>query len=235
MMISSKEIANKAGLGSNFHQAPEDLIIRAYRKEDREAIRKICCETGFLGDLIDPIFEDRKVFADFLTRYYTDFEPQGTFVAERESGVVGYITSSQSTRRHTVFFLWIILVIALRVIFRYVFRIYNKNTRDYIWWLLTRGRKETPLTVKGAAHFHINLLPSARTGAIAVKLVETLFAQLKKDKVKKIYGQMVTSGNRRRDRLYTGLGWKVLDRKEISKFREHTDLRVELVTIYREL
>ena len=46
--------------------------VRAYRPEDRAVIRRICADTGFLGKPIDPVFEDRELFADFLTAPYTD-------------------------------------------------------------------------------------------------------------------------------------------------------------------
>ena len=41
------------------------ILIRYYRAEDRAQVRQICAETGFLGDPVDPLFEDRELFADF--------------------------------------------------------------------------------------------------------------------------------------------------------------------------
>ena len=58
------------------------FIIRSYRASDREAVRKLCCDTGFLGDPINPVYEDRQLFADFLTAYYTDHEPESCFLLE---------------------------------------------------------------------------------------------------------------------------------------------------------
>ena len=49
--------------------------IRNYRPSDRQAVRALCCDTGFLGQPIDPVFGDRDLFADFLTTYYLDAEP----------------------------------------------------------------------------------------------------------------------------------------------------------------
>ena len=45
-------------------------------------MRKLCCDTGFLGDPIDPVYEDRELFADFLTSYYTDHEPESCFLLD---------------------------------------------------------------------------------------------------------------------------------------------------------
>ena len=66
-----------------------DFTIRSYRPSDREAVRRLCCQTGFLGEPIDPVYEDRELFADFLTTYYTDHEPESSFVIEREGELYG--------------------------------------------------------------------------------------------------------------------------------------------------
>src|SRR4051812_11438502 len=52
------------------------LTIRSYRASDRGVVRRLCCQTGFLGDPIDPVYQDHELFADFLTSYYTDKEPE---------------------------------------------------------------------------------------------------------------------------------------------------------------
>jgi hypothetical protein len=54
---------------------PAGDVIRLYRPSDRDAVRRLCCETGYLGKAIDPVFEDRELFADYLTSFYTDWEP----------------------------------------------------------------------------------------------------------------------------------------------------------------
>ena len=43
---------------------------------------------------IDPVYEDRELFADFLTTYYTDHEPESSFVLE----VDGELTVISSVR-----------------------------------------------------------------------------------------------------------------------------------------
>jgi len=65
-------------------------LVRKYRPEDRDAVRWICCQTGMLGHPIDPVFQDRELFADYLTSYYTDMEPESCFVVEHRGKVVGY-------------------------------------------------------------------------------------------------------------------------------------------------
>ena len=65
--------------------------LRPYRPEDLEAVRRICADTGFLGNPIDPVFEDRELFADYLTGYYTRFEPEALLVCEVDGEVRGYL------------------------------------------------------------------------------------------------------------------------------------------------
>ncbi|MCM8766397.1 MAG: GNAT family N-acetyltransferase [Candidatus Omnitrophica bacterium] len=74
----------------------ESWVIRQYRKEDRSAIRRIAWETAFLGEPADIFFENKEIVADFLTKYFTDYEPQSCFVAEKEGRVVGYVFGTQN-------------------------------------------------------------------------------------------------------------------------------------------
>jgi len=34
------------------------FTIRSYRPTDRGAVRRLCCQTGFLGEPIDPVYQD---------------------------------------------------------------------------------------------------------------------------------------------------------------------------------
>ena|SRR5271165_1956407 len=73
----------------------KDFQVRNYHQSDREPVRAICCETGFLGNPIDPVFEDRELFADFLTDYYLKHEPDSAFVVVKGNVVKGYLLGSR--------------------------------------------------------------------------------------------------------------------------------------------
>ena len=77
--------------------------IRSYQASDRVAVRKLCCETGFLGSPIDPVFQDRELFADFLTTYYTDHEPESSFVLEIDGQIRGYLLGSRKPLQHQLY------------------------------------------------------------------------------------------------------------------------------------
>jgi 8-oxo-dGTP pyrophosphatase MutT (NUDIX family) len=79
------------------------FTIRSYRATDRAAVRRLCCETGFLGEPIDPVYEDHELFADFLTSYYTDHEPESSFVLEVEGELRGYLLGSRKPLRNQLY------------------------------------------------------------------------------------------------------------------------------------
>jgi len=74
-----------------------NVIIRKYRASDRIHLRRISCETAFVGLARKAIFTDDEVLADALIACYTDFEPESCFVAEVDSRVVGYCVGSLNT------------------------------------------------------------------------------------------------------------------------------------------
>ena len=44
-----------------------EFKIRKYQARDREAVRWICCETGYMGDPMEIYFIGRKSFAEMWT------------------------------------------------------------------------------------------------------------------------------------------------------------------------
>src|SRR5215472_710570 len=87
-------ILEKFGAESEPLHPARSVEIRPYRRTDRQAIRQICCDTGFLGKPVDAIFQDRELFADLFTKPYLKHEPEWAFVAEAERQVVGYLLGS---------------------------------------------------------------------------------------------------------------------------------------------
>src|SRR5262245_28851887 len=67
------------------------LIIRPYRPSDRERVREIAFATGYMGEPPDFYWRDAESFAEVWTAWYTDHEPESSFVAEQDHEVVGYL------------------------------------------------------------------------------------------------------------------------------------------------
>ena len=209
--------------------------VRPYRPEDRAQVRKICGDTGFLGNPIDPVFQDRELFNDFLTSPYTDAEPECCFVLENRDGQMeGYLTASQDPARHNRYLRSKFPGWLFRALRGFLFS-YNPPSRKYLLWLLTRGWRETPQKPKDAAHFHVNLLPRVRSVEAVRTLIDEFLKVMGKSGVRCVYGQIVTRGDRRGERMFARYGFRVTDRKEVTKFRSHSQERVFLCTVVKDL
>ncbi len=150
------------------------VLIRPYQPSDRKAVRHLCCETGYLGGRIDPVFEDRELFADYLTKYYTDWEPESSFVLEQDGEVKGYLLGSCRPGHQQFFDFFNNLNLFARGMVKYPF--YRRPTRNFILWILFKSWREVPQAPRGSAHFHFNILPEAQGLAHSRKLMNTYFA-----------------------------------------------------------
>lgn len=200
---------------------------------DRARIRELCCETGFLGKPIDPVFEDRQLFADYLTAYYTDWEPESSFVLLVNGEIRGYLLGSRQPFRQQVYNFYNNIALFLRGIFRY--RHYNAASKKFVRWVLTQAWKEVPVAPKRTAHFHINLLADARQVATTHALIDTYLKYLHAHGEKKVYGQMTVFEDRRSTKMFERYGFKVINKAEITKYRELHPQRVFLCTVEKDL
>jgi ribosomal protein S18 acetylase RimI-like enzyme len=212
---------------------PEGVLIRNYEPRDREAVRRLCCETGFLGKPIDPVFEDRELFADYLTSYYTDCEPESSLVIEMDGVVKGYLLGSRRPLRQQWHDFFLNFSLFLRGMKRYW--TYSRASRDFIGWILRNSWREVPAAPRRTAHFHINALPEAQNVAIARDLIGRYLNYLRAAGEKAVYGQMVTFESRRGSRLFERYGFQVLEKREITKYRKIHPEPVYLTTIIKQL
>jgi hypothetical protein len=220
---------------SSRSRAPAAILIRPYRPADRDAVRAICADTGFLGQPIDPVFEDRELFADYLTAYYTDAEPESTFVCELEGVVKGYLMGSRFPRKKARFEARHLPGLVARGLWRYVFRPYNAASRHYVHWIVTQARKEVPLTPPDMPHFHFNIRAEARSVATTAELVDTFLSQLVAAGDKQVYAQVVTYETRRGARLFERFGFRVVDQREVTKYRAYHPGKIFLFTVVKDL
>ncbi len=214
-------------------QDQKAFIIRSYRNSDRDAIRKLCCDTGFLGEPIDPVYEDRQLFADFLTTYYTDWEPESSFVIEIEGEIRGYLLGSRQPFRNQLYSFWQNISLFLKALSRY-FR-YHSRSRRFIRWTLVNGWREVPAAPRRIPHFHINLLPEARKMSTTRALMSAYLSYLYRCGDKRVYGQIVTFESRRGEMMFERYGFKVLNRAEITKYKAFYPESVYLSTVIKNL
>jgi GNAT superfamily N-acetyltransferase len=209
------------------------FAIRSYRETDREAVRRLCCDTGFLGTPIDPVYEDRQLFADFLTTYYTDWEPESSFVIEIDGEIRGYLLGSRKPLRNQLYSFWQNVSLFLKALTR-CFR-YNVASRRFVLWILMNGWREVPAAPRRVPHFHINLLPDARKMSTTRALMSAYLSYLYRCGEKRVYGQIVTFESRRGEQMFERYGFKVLNRAEITKYKAFYPQSVYLSTVIKNL
>lgn len=205
--------------------------IRPYRPADREAVRHVCCETGLEGDPIDPLFSDRQLFADLLTVYYTDFEPETCLVAEREGRVVGYLAGCRRWLRHALVQPLVILAVAMRAAVRLAAGRYDRPSRAFLGWGLLRAWRELPRGPLRAAHFHFNLLPAHRDGALGLRMGRRFLAESDGAGVRRIWGRMEGPADDRRRRFWKRYGFRPIARGRVTRL-EGLGAGPALVTVF---
>ena len=209
------------------------FTIRSYRASDRDAVRRLCCETGFLGEPIDPVYEDRELFADFLTTYYTDKEPESSFVLETAGAIRGYLLGSRKPLWNQFYSFRQNIRLFLRALWRYPR--YDERSRRFIRWMISHGWREVPAAPRRTPHFHINLLADARKMSTTRALMSAYLSYLYRCGEKHVYGQIVTFESRRGEKMFERYGFKVMNRAEITKYKAYYPESVYLSTVIKNL
>lgn len=207
--------------------------IRSYRPSDRAAVRRLCCQTGFLGEPIDPVYEDNELFADFLTTYYTDHEPESSFVLELEGEIRGYLLGSRRPLFNQLYSFQQNVVLFCRALLRCPR--YNQYSRRFIRWMVSHGWREVPAAPRRTPHFHINLLPEARKVSTTRALISAYLSYLYRCGEKRVYGQVITFESRRGEKMFERYGFKVLNRAKITKYKAFYPESVYLSTVIKNL
>lgn len=211
-----------------------DYVVRNFKPEDRDGVRHICCETGLMGDPVDRLFSDRELFADFFTRYYTDYEPESAMVAESEGRIVGYILGCLRYRVYPFAQSAIIAGAAPKAIARACSGKYDRQSLSFLTWFITRSAKETPRAPRRAAHFHFNLLPEWRDGRAGRRLYYSFMNLAKRRKVRRVFGQIQTYEDKRANSLFERFGFKLFDKKRVTKFERFGKKGVYVCTYVRD-
>lgn len=174
--------------------------VRPYRPEDRAAVRQICWDTAFMGQSMEFLYRDRESWTDLFTRYYTDHEPEGSFVACDASGqVIGYLLGANDTRRLNPFYLFFVFRhLLLRMC------LLRPGSAGFWWrlaWDMVRdlfdSAREPPYDHgRFPAEMHINLLPSGRSSGAARDLVQAWYAHLRRCGVPGAHGNVLANNER---------------------------------------
>jgi predicted N-acetyltransferase YhbS len=214
----------------------EVVHIRTYKPTDKEAIRRICCETGFFGNPVDTLFQDRELFADLFTKPYLDYEPAWALVAEDQGRVVGYVLGSVCPNFDLLQmrsgFQTTMKMLARLASGRYA---NHPRSRRFIRWLLFSAYSEQPKHPRNAAHLHYDLEKAYRGGDIGRRLWQEFIRRAKASGVNTCYGSFYSYPHRRPEVAHSRYGFEVFDRRRTTMFEPEMTEPVEVVCVAKEI
>jgi ribosomal protein S18 acetylase RimI-like enzyme len=193
--------------------------IRKYLKIDRAALRRIACDTAFLGEPVENFFDGRDFIADFLTSYYTDYEPLSCFIAEVDGNIAGYLIGTTHESKMLKTFIFRILPKSFfKSIFRGVF-FKRKNIRFFFWNIYSffKGQFFQAVDLKHyPALLHINFSAEYRGMGFGAKLLTAYLAYLKSEKVAGVH---LTTHSEKAGRFFVKNNFKLLLKTKRSYYR----------------
>ncbi len=200
-----------------------DINIRPYRSEDRDMLRKLCCDVADRGSPIESLFPDREVAADLLTKYYTDYEPSSTFVAINNDGrMAGYVTGCMDNRRYGLVLFWLIIpAVLIKAFKRGVFfksevhRMVVQGMKN--WRRLFTWRKTSFHSHQG--HVHIGISSDFRGHQVGKRLMEALIEHARQSGIVELAAS-VHEGNTSACAFFEAMGFEVRERSPMIGIQE---------------
>jgi hypothetical protein len=210
--------------------------VRQYREDDREELRRICCETGFLGLPIDPIYQDRELFADLFTNPYLDYEPEWTLVVETGGRIAGYLMGSVNPNFHRILMLSGFQT-ACKMFHRLLTGKYADHPRSeqFVRWILVKGLMEQPKHPENAGHLHMNLERPLRWGSVARRLLVMYEEMLRAADLDRYYVKFFSCSQRNPERMYHRLKFEVYDRVLSSIFQPEVPGTLSVVCAHKKI
>jgi len=195
------------------------VAIRPYAIGDQSAVREIVCDTADHGEPVERFFRDRDAFADFMTVYYTDHEPQSLWVAEDAGCVVGYLTGCLNSHRYQRVMLWRVMPHALlRAVQRGA--LWSGETWRMLWagfrtWI-RGGFERHRVLARYPAHVHINLRKGFRGRAVGPRLMQCFIEQARAAGVRGIHAS-VSGSNLPARRFFERMGFTAVGRHPVIR------------------
>jgi hypothetical protein len=231
-----KTILEKCYVNGDRSYPPRLVHIRRYQRSDRFAVRRICCDTGFLGNPIDPIYRDRELFADLITNPYLDYEPEWALITESDGQVVGYLLGSVNPHfSRTLMFSG--FQTACKMLSRLLTGKYRDHPRSelFVRWVFTNGFMEQPNHPGNAAHLHMNLEKGYRQGCVARHLWSLYEDMLRAAGINHYYAEFFSCCQRNPERMYSRCGFKLYDRSHTTMFHPEIPDPVTIVCAHKIL
>ncbi|HRZ87017.1 MAG TPA: GNAT family N-acetyltransferase [bacterium] len=200
----------------------EELTIRRYRASDRAAVRKIAWDTAFIGKPADAFFQDKEILADFLTIYFTDYEPESSFVADRFGEAVGYIMGTINLdRMEKTYRRFIIPRLVVKALLRGT--LLHKKNLLFLFHCLQSWRRNEVMTFEYAsprlATLHINFAEPYRGKGAGAKIYARYELYLRQARVREI---ILTTSSPDAGRFFVQQGFRLMRTGERSYYSHIT-------------
>lgn len=197
------------------------IEITNYTPADRNGIRKICFDTGFLGGPLTRIVDNKEFFLDLGTHYFLDVDTTGLIVAKDGNEVAGYLFIEEDKTRHDRA---LIKYYILRILAE-IPRFWNFSTRDVKYyfgvfkaWLhrdyFFSDFEEYP------AVLHINIAEKYQGARLGDKLFAAMFQRLKEQNCPGVQLQ-TTTANEKALRFFKRHGFVELTSRDATFYRSY--------------
>lgn len=212
-----------------------DTTIKKFEKKHRDAVRKLFAETTFMGLPLEKGFCDIEIYTDIETKYYTDYEPESSFVAMQDEKFAGYLLGCKNPQKHERLQPFISLVPAIKGAYRFLSGKYDEKTKQMIKWFFKEGYQQIPAVPPKAAHFHINLEKECRIQGTGSKLVKSFEFELKQKEIKKCFVQVLYTEMLGAAPFFRKLGYQDYDCKKFTGLKHFFLDEVTLYTLVKEI
>jgi len=198
----------------------KEITIKKYSIEDRNKVRDISYDTAFMGESAEIFFVDKEILTDFLTSYFTDYEPQSCFVAAHNKEVVGYILGTKNEKKMNIILIFKILPkLLLKALFKGAF--FKMKNLFFLYNSFLSFMKDefrTPRLLKYyPALLHINVIENYRSSGIGSRLINNYINYLKEEEIPGVH---LNTFSERAASFYIKNGFKVLSVIKSSYYRK---------------
>src|SRR5205807_1912124 len=162
-------------------------------------------------------------------------EPASLLVCELDGVVKGYLMGCRRPLIKQAYQAFANVAVAAKAIYRCYARPYNESSRTFLRWVLRNAWRELPVAPRNTPHFHINILPEAKSVASTRALIQAFLTVLHERGHRSVCGQMVTFATRRTEALFSRYGFRVVDQVEVTKYRGLYPGRVLLSPVVKDL
>lgn len=211
------------------------LEIAKYSDTDRDAVRDICFQTGFLGRSMEEIVDHGALFLDLSLNYFFTRGGDCRIVARENGKTVGYVLVA--TDKNDYFAYNKVYYIKRTAAEVATLRLFRKKERKYYARMLMyylNGELKMPEFKDYPALLHINVAPGHQHKGIGGKMFEEMFACLEKSDCTGVQLQ-TTSANSTAAPFFKTHGFIELASKETGFYKAYGTGDVRLIAMGKKL